>query len=197
MSEFAQEWPPVWFHHISSALALSKQAEPERRLQDFLATLWAETLRLAVFETTEAAGEALVYATACISALFNDPSTAASDDDFLDRLTPRVYVMLILEGLQRRGYVRVDWGDALDPMAMGAAGPALRGSAASAATAQHGGWRWIPVMVRRWQDYSGKKATLEGGGRTFEGIAEQRLGQNAERPAAADAGRAEQEEGEC
>src|SRR5713101_9035264 len=28
-------------------------------------------------------------------------------------------------------------------MAMGAAGPALRGSAASAATAQHGGWRSI------------------------------------------------------
>src|SRR6266704_6979386 len=70
--------------------------------------------------------------------------------------------MLILEGLQRRGYVRVDWEDALDPMAMGSAGPALRGSAASAATAQHGGWRSIPVMVRRWQDYTGKKATLEG-----------------------------------
>ena len=52
-------------------------------------------------------------------------------------------------------------------------------------------------MVRRWQDYSGKKATLEGGGRTFEGIAEQRLGQNAERPAAAGAGRAEPEAGEC
>src|SRR6266852_8537569 len=62
-------------------------------------------------------------------------------------------------------------------MAMGSAGPALRGSAASAATAQHGGGRSIPVMVRRWQDDSGKKATLEGGGRTFEGIAEQRLGQ--------------------
>src|SRR6266446_10593473 len=83
--------------------------------------------------------------------------------------------MLILESLPRRGYVRLDWGDALDPMAMGSAGPALRGSAASAATAQHGGGRSIPVMVRRWQDYTGKKATLEGGGRTFEGIAEQRL----------------------
>ena len=59
MSEFEREWPPVWFHDISSAFALSKQAEPERRLQDFLATLSAETLRLAVFETTEAAGEAL------------------------------------------------------------------------------------------------------------------------------------------
>src|SRR6266852_2696310 len=101
--------------------------------------------------------EALADATACLSALFNDSSTAASDDDFLDRLTPRVYAMLILEGLQRRGEVRVDWGDALDPMAMGAAGPALRGSAASAATAEHGGWRSIPVMVRRWQDIPARK----------------------------------------
>src|SRR6266851_10317967 len=56
---------------------------------------------------------------------------------------------------------------------------------------------YADVIVRRWQDYTGKKATLEGGGRTFEGIAEQRLDQNAERPAAADAGRAEQEAGEC
>jgi|SRR6266566_1731332 len=117
MSEFEEGWPPAWFHDISSAFALSKQTTPERRLQAFLATLSAETLRLAASETAEAAGEVLAYATACISALFNDSSTAASDDD-LDRLTPRVYVMLILEGLQRRGYVRVDYGDALDPMAL-------------------------------------------------------------------------------
>jgi len=83
----------------------------------FLATLSAETFRLAASETAEAVGVGLAYATSCISALFNDSSTAASDDD-LDRLTPRVYVMLILEGLQRRGYVRVDYGDALDPMAL-------------------------------------------------------------------------------
>ena len=51
--------------------------------------------------------------------------------------------------------------------------------------------------VRRWQDYTGKKATLEGDGRTFDAVAEKRLGQNAERPAAADAGRADQEAGEC
>ena len=63
MSEFERGSPPDWFHDISSAFALLKQAEPERRLQDFLATLSAETLRLAVFETTEAAGEALAYAT--------------------------------------------------------------------------------------------------------------------------------------
>ena len=103
MSAFEVGSPPDWFQDIANAFASSRQTTPERRLQAFLATLSAETLRLAVFETTEAAGEALAYATACISALFNDSSTAASDDDFLDRLTPRVYVMLILEGLQRRG----------------------------------------------------------------------------------------------
>jgi hypothetical protein len=43
-----------------------------------------------------------LYATACLYALFNDSSTAVSDDD-LDRLTPCVQVMLILESLQRRG----------------------------------------------------------------------------------------------
>src|SRR2546428_7939328 len=90
MSEFTQEWPPVWFHDISSVLALSKQAEPERRLQDFLATLWAETLRLAVFETTEAAGGGLVFSTACLKALFNDSHTPASPHDFFCRLSPRV-----------------------------------------------------------------------------------------------------------
>ena len=41
-------------------------------------------------------------ATACLYALFNDSSSAVSDDA-LDRLTPPVQVMLILESLQRRG----------------------------------------------------------------------------------------------
>src|SRR5713226_2771025 len=36
-------------------------------------------------------------------------------------------------------------------------------------------------MVRRWQDYTGKKATLEGGGRTFEGIAGTASGQMCRR----------------
>src|SRR5204863_7465548 len=102
---------------ISNAFALSTQTKPERRVQAFLATLSSETLRLAVSESAEEAGEVLAYATACLNALFNDSSTAVSDDD-LDRLTSRVYVMLILESLQRRGYVRVDYGDALDPMAL-------------------------------------------------------------------------------
>src|SRR5229473_7553891 len=119
MSQFDLGWRPDWFRDISSALAVSKQAAPERRLQAFLATLSAETLRLAVSEAAEPAGEVLAYATACIYALFNDSSTAASEDD-LDRLTPRVHVMLILESLQRRGYVRVDWGAPLDPMALDA-----------------------------------------------------------------------------
>jgi hypothetical protein len=119
MSEFEEGSPPDWFQDISNAFASSRQTPPERRLQTFLATLSSETLRLAASESPEETGEVLAYATACIHALFNDPSAAVSDNH-LDRLTPRVHVMLILESLQRRGYVRVDYGDALDPMALGA-----------------------------------------------------------------------------
>ena len=35
--------------------------------------------------------------------------------------------------------------------------------------------RYADVIVRRWQDYTGKKATLDGDGRTFDEIAEERL----------------------
>lgn len=52
---------------------------------------------------------------------------------------------------------------------------------------------YVDVIVRRWQDYTGKEATLEGDGRTFNEIAAERLGQNVERPAA-EARRAEAEE---
>jgi DNA modification methylase len=57
--------------------------------------------------------------------------------------------------------------------------------------------RYADVIVQRWQQYSGKRATLEADGRTFEQVMEQRLGQNAERPAAAETGRAENQENEC
>jgi len=53
--------------------------------------------------------------------------------------------------------------------------------------------RYGDVIVLRWQDYTGKEATLEGDGRTFSEIAAQRLGQNTVRPAA-EARRAEVEE---
>jgi hypothetical protein len=119
MSEFEEGLPPTWVRDIQNVFALSTQSTPERRLQAFLATLSSETLRLAASESAEEAGQVLAYATACLNALFNDSSTAVSDVD-LDRLTPLVHVMLILESLQRRGYVRVDWGDALDPMALDA-----------------------------------------------------------------------------
>ena len=56
---------------------------------------------------------------------------------------------------------------------------------------------YADVVVQRWQEYTGKKATLEVDDRTFDAVAEQRLGPKAERPAAADAGRAEQQVGEC
>ena len=75
MSAFAEGSRPDWFQDIANAFASSRQTTRERRLQAFLATLYA---------------------------LFNDSSTAVSDDD-LDRLTPRVPVMLILESLPRRG----------------------------------------------------------------------------------------------
>jgi len=102
MSAFAEGSPPDWFQDISNAFASSRQTPPERRLQAFLATLSSETLRLAVAEFAEKAGEILAYATACLWALFNDSSSAVSDDA-LDRLTPPVPGMLILESLPRRG----------------------------------------------------------------------------------------------
>jgi DNA modification methylase len=36
--------------------------------------------------------------------------------------------------------------------------------------------RYSDVIVRRWQNYTGKKATLDGDGRTFEQIAQERKG---------------------
>jgi DNA modification methylase len=38
--------------------------------------------------------------------------------------------------------------------------------------------RYSDVIVRRWQDYTGKKATLDGDGRTFEQITQERRGMN-------------------
>ncbi len=59
MSEFEEGSPPDWFQDISNAFASSRQTPPERRLQAFLATLSSETLRLAVAESAEKAGEIL------------------------------------------------------------------------------------------------------------------------------------------
>jgi len=66
MSQFDLGWRPDWFRDISSAFAVAKQAAAVRRLQAFLATLSFETLRLAVAESAEKAGEILAYATACL-----------------------------------------------------------------------------------------------------------------------------------
>ena len=35
--------------------------------------------------------------------------------------------------------------------------------------------KYADVIVQRWQEYTGKKATLEGDGRSFDEIAEERL----------------------
>jgi DNA modification methylase len=45
--------------------------------------------------------------------------------------------------------------------------------------------RWVDVTVRRWQSYSGLKATLEGDGRTFDEIADERTKAKANIPAGA------------
>jgi DNA modification methylase len=36
--------------------------------------------------------------------------------------------------------------------------------------------KYIDVIVRRWQQYTGKQAVLDGDGRTFDEIAEERIG---------------------
>jgi DNA modification methylase len=35
--------------------------------------------------------------------------------------------------------------------------------------------KYADCIVRRWQDYSGKQATLDGDGRTFEAVAAERM----------------------
>ena len=58
---------------------------------------------------------------------------------------------------------------------------------------------YVDVIVQRWQQYVGKTATLAGDGRTYDSVAINRLGirDQAEKPAAADAGRAEEAEERC
>ncbi len=36
--------------------------------------------------------------------------------------------------------------------------------------------KYVDVIVRRWQQYTGKQAQLDGNGRTFDEIAQERLG---------------------
>jgi DNA modification methylase len=35
--------------------------------------------------------------------------------------------------------------------------------------------KYVDVIVRRWQGYTGKKAILEGDGRSFEEVAQERV----------------------
>lgn len=35
--------------------------------------------------------------------------------------------------------------------------------------------KWVDVIIRRWQDFTGKQATLESNGKTFNELAEQRV----------------------
>jgi DNA modification methylase len=58
---------------------------------------------------------------------------------------------------------------------------------------------YADVIVQRWQQFTGKAATLAGDGRTYDSVAIDRLGtgDQAEKPATVDAGRAEEAEEQC
>ena len=58
---------------------------------------------------------------------------------------------------------------------------------------------YVDVIVQRWQQYTGKAATLEGDGRTYDSVAIDRLGtaDQLKEPAAADARRAEGAKEQC
>ena len=113
MSQAPNSSRPPWLQGIFSACALAEQAPLERRLVVFLEALATETVRLIGAESDES-GEPLIYATICLRALFTDPHVApsASDEEF-DQWCSRVQIMLIMESLQRRGYVRVAYEDCL------------------------------------------------------------------------------------
>ena len=114
MSQLPNSSQPSWLQDVLGACSLAEQAPLERRLVVFLAALAAETVRLIGAESDES-GEALIYATICLRALFADPHVAPSDEEF-DQWSCRVQIMLILESLQRRGYVHVAYDDcAVDP----------------------------------------------------------------------------------
>src|SRR6266581_3021364 len=109
MSQAPNSSRPAWLQDIFSACALAEQAPLERRLIIFLEALATETVRLIGAESDES-GEALIYATICLRALFTGPHVAPTDEEF-DQWSSRVHIMLIMESLQRRGYVRVAYED--------------------------------------------------------------------------------------
>ena len=104
-----------WSQNILGACALAQQAPLERRLAVFLAALATETVRLIGTESDEG-GEALIYAAIGLRVLFTGPDVIASEEE-LDQWSSRVQVMLIMESLQRRGFVHVAYEDPVtDPL---------------------------------------------------------------------------------
>ncbi len=105
-----------WSQNILGACALAQQAPIDRRLAVFLAALATETVRLIGTESDES-GEALMYTAIYLRALLTSPDVVPSDEEF-DEWSSRVQVMLIMESLQRRGYVHVAYDDPVtDPLA--------------------------------------------------------------------------------
>ena len=97
---------PKWKEDISIAFAAARQVTSERRLSVFLAAVSGDTLRLIVSELEEF-GEALTHATICVRVLLTGDSNIPSEEE-LDRWSSRVHLFLILESLERRGFIHVD-----------------------------------------------------------------------------------------
>src|SRR5262245_43882650 len=105
----------TWIDNISRAFAEATKIAPERRLAVFLAALSAKTLRLVVSESA-GYGEVLTHATICVRALLTDGASPPSDGE-VQRWSSRVQLFLILESLERRGFLRVDYSElARDPL---------------------------------------------------------------------------------
>lgn len=94
---------------ISSAFAAARHVASERRLAVFLKALSSNTLRLSAYDSEECR-EALTQATISVWALLTSASNIPSEEE-VNRWSPRVHLLLILESLERGGFIQVDHGE--------------------------------------------------------------------------------------
>jgi hypothetical protein len=109
MSQLRSGPEPQWSEDIATAFAAARQVALERCLGVFLAAVSANTLRLIAYEF-EGFGEALMQATICVRALLTRDPSVPSDED-VEKWSSRVQLFLILESLERRGFIHVDYGE--------------------------------------------------------------------------------------
>ena len=105
-----------WSQNILGACALASATSPNRSsLGSFPGRAGHRNNPLIGTESDES-GEALMYAAIYLRSLLTSPDVVPSDEEF-DEWSSRVQVMLIMESLQRRGYVHVVYEDPVtDPL---------------------------------------------------------------------------------